>query len=215
MRKCFVFAVCAFAGVTASIAVAHDHHHEGDFIIGISGGANPQLKFEFDEHVLSGEEYVELMPSLNPGIPGWLGDAPGFEALESNHADEDFFMMAPGAQIRLVGLDLDSALFVRAATLGSPVRISPSPVLGYLSLGDHELHTHGIWHIDSSATGFDPLQATWSGAFKFVDVGTTAYADSDPFTIQFIPVPEPASIGLMLVAGLMLARVRRWNTVCR
>lgn len=185
------------------------HHHEGDFIIGIGGGAAPQLKFEFDEHILSGAETINLEPSVSPSILGWLSDAPGFEALEADEPDEEFFMLASGAQIQLVGVDLDAAMFVRAATLGTPVRISPSPALGELLLGDEALHTHAIWHIDSSAPGYDSLQTIWSGTFKFVDVATTGYGESEPFTLRFAAVPEPASIGLLAMGGMWFVQRRR------
>jgi len=211
-HKQLILAVAmACVAVAAAGAMAQHHHHEGDFIIGIGGGAAPQLKFEFDPHMLSGEECIELSPSVNPAVAGWLSTMPGFDALEADEPDEDFYRLGSGAQIRLVGVDLDPALFVRASSLGTPVRISPSPVLGFLDLGGEELHVHPVWHIDSSAPGFDPSQTSWSGTFKFVDVGTTGYADSDPFTLCFVPVPEPTAAGLLALGGwvLTLARPRR------
>lgn len=199
--------IASMTCVLATAVVAYgQHHHEGDFVIGVSGGAAPQLKFEFDEHLLAGDETIPLVPSVNPAVPGWLSSAPGFEALEADEAEEDFFRLGPGVQIRLVGLDLEPALFVRAATLGTPVRIGPSPALGHLELGGDALHTHGVWHINSSDPGFDPQQAVWAGTFKFVDAGTTGYGDSEPFTLRFAVVPEPASIAILSIGLLYIAR---------
>jgi hypothetical protein len=180
-------------------------HHDGDFIIGAAGAAGSQLKFEFDADILAGNEFITLPASESPSIAGWLSDEPGFEALEADEPDEGIYALSEGAQIRLVGVDLDPGLFVRAPSIGTPVRISPSPTLGYLALGDHELHTHAVWHVDSSAAGFQP-QTAWYGTFKLVDVGTTGYADSEPFTVGF--VPEPASI-FLLAGGAVLALTRR------
>ncbi len=181
------------------------HQHHGDIIIGTNGGATPQLKIEFDEQILSGHTFIALAASQNPSIAGWLADEPGFEALEADEPDEAFYMLDSGAQIRLVGVDLNPGLFVRAPSIGTPVRIAPSPALGHLELGDHELHAHAVWHIDSSAPGFQN-QSAWYGTFKLVDVGTTGYGDSAPFTLGF--VPEPGSLGLLGLGGLLVIRRR-------
>lgn len=207
MKRSIPFSVTSVTTLALCLPAMAQHEHGGDIIVGVSGAG--QLKFEFDEDILSGLEFIELPPSVAPGIAGWIGDDPGFDHLGTAEPDEDFYPMAGGAMIRLVGVDVDAALFVRAATLGSPVAISPSPTLGSLTLGDEELHTHGLWHIDSEATGYDSFQSVWHGTFMFVDVGTTGYADSDPFTLGFVPVPEPMSLGLFGLGMALIVRRRR------
>jgi hypothetical protein len=206
MKRSYLFSVnlMAVAGLSSS-AMAQEH--EGDFIVGVSGAG--QLKFEFDADILAGIENVELPMSLAPALSGWLGEEPGFDHLEAAEPLEDFYPLVAGADIKFVGVDLDDALFVRAPSVGLPVAISPTPTLGMLALGDELLHTHAVWHIDSSAPGYDSLQDVWYGTFMFVDMGTTGYGQSDPFTIGFVPVPEPMTAG-MLGVGLVLMRRRRW-----
>lgn len=204
-QTCLAIMIVLIAGLAFVPASYAQHQHEGDFHIGVN--AVGKLVFEFDEHMLAGEECVVLPASVNPAIPGWVADAPGFEAVEADEPAEDIYTLADGASIRLVGVDLDAGLFVRAPSIGTPVAIAPTPTLGYLSLGDEHLHTHAVWHLDPTAPGYQP-QASWSGTFKFVDVGTTGYADSDAFTLCF--VPEPGSLMLLVLGGLTtLARRRR------
>jgi hypothetical protein len=205
----FRLSIASF-GFATSVAFAEDgHEHEGDFVIGVTGSG--QLRFEFDEQILGGEEFIQLLP-IDPPTPGvfegWTSDAPGFDHLHVAEPTEDFYPMLAGASIYLMGIDLDAALYVRSSGLGSPVAISPTPALGSLLIGDEELHTHGIWHVDSLAAGFDPLQTQWQGTFKFADLGSTGYADSNPFTLTFTNVPEPTSIGILALGSLLVFRRR-------
>lgn len=185
------------------------HQHEGDIIIGVSAGPDARLCIEMDPDVLSGLEPIELLPSSSPSVAGWLGVTPGFEALESDEPDEGFFRLATGAQVRLVGLDLDPGLFVRAASLGTPIRIRPTPELGSLDLGDEALHTHAVWHLDPSAPGFDGSGTQWAGKFRLADTGSTGYADSTPFTLHFTVVPEPAAFAALACLASVIVLARR------
>lgn len=204
-------AVSAVVGLMASaLCTAHvqaqGHVHAGDFIVGVSGGPLPQLKLEGDPDILSGLEAIELPPIDPPSsgvFEGWVGQEPGFDHLVEPEPAEDFYPMNTGADLRLVGIDLDAALYVRAPAIGSPVVISPTPTLGSLRLGDELLHTHAIWHVDVLAPGYNPLQTVWSGTFKLADLGSTGYADSDPFTLTFTTVPEPTALVLLAVASLV------------
>jgi hypothetical protein len=181
---------------TAAPTWAHDQH-EGDVIVGRS--ASGQLKVEADIG-------LSLLGPVNSlFLKGWAATEPGMESLLADEPLEDFHMLAPGAQISLVGVSLDPAFKVH------------SPMLDYLiaapgdqmPLGDNELHEHPTWHIDSQDPGFNPLQTVWYGTFKLVDTGTTGYAASDPFTLTFTNVPAPATLGLLAIGAVAVMRRRR------
>lgn len=188
---------CVMFGI-ATAPVLGQHQHEGDVVIGRSGSG--QLKLEADL------DHVRVLEDVNGLLNGWAGDEPGFEALLEDEPDEGFYRLASGAQIWLEGISLDPALKVHNPLNPSLLIDSPGD---QLFLGDHELHDHVIWHVDSLDTGFNPLQTVWYGTFKLVDKGTTAYADSDPFTLGFTNVPEPGTLGLLFMGSLAALRRRR------
>lgn len=197
--RCATLAAIVLVLTNASAARAQ-HAHEDDLIVGQVAG---QLAVEFDF-----DEAIPLAPvSSNPfGIVGWSADEPGFDHADGN--DPDLGALGVGASIRLVGLTpFDAALLVRSPVLPFGVAIDASG--GALDIGDHELHQHALWNIDSSAPGFDPNQALWTGTFRLIDVGTTGYAESEPFALTFTPVPEPVSLlGSALGIPLILRRKR-------
>jgi hypothetical protein len=171
--------------------------HLDDIIVGRSAAG--QLKFE------AGLDEVHLLLPVNPPLSGWTGDEPGFDHLEVNEPDEDFFVLGAGAEVWLEGISLDAALRVYRNDLGAAI-LSPGQ---QILLGDHLLHTHVIWNISSSDPGFDPGQEVWSGTFKLVDKGVTGYAESEPFTLRFTNIPEPATLVMLAAGGLALVRRRR------
>ena len=85
-----VISVAGLVSLTAMAMPAHAHH-EGDFSIGISGGPAPQLRFEFDPDILAGTRTIGLARSVNPAVPGWLGEEPGFEAMETDEPEGGLF----------------------------------------------------------------------------------------------------------------------------
>ena len=186
--------------VTFGVAVAPvvGHQHEGDVIIGRSGSGRLLFEANLNE--------IRPLEAVNGLLKGWAGDEPGFEALMEDEPDEGFYRLAPGARIWLEAISLDPAL--KAHNPLNPLLVVDSPG-DQLFLGDHELHEHVIWHVDSLDAGHNPLQTVWYGTFKLVDKGTTAYADSDPFTLGFTNVPEPGTLGLMFLGSWAAFRRRR------
>lgn len=176
--------------------------HNDDIIVGVS--STGVLKIEFNLH-----DHIDLYP-ISPGIPGvyegFADDDPGFDHLEVAEPAEDFFPLADGADIWLVGVSLDAGLKVRNPT-NLAVAIDSSG--GSIRLGDDHLHTHVIWHIDSLDPGFNPAQDHWDGTFKLVDFGTTGYGDSAPFTLEFVAIPEPATAVLLAFGSVWMLRRRR------
>lgn len=83
-----------------------------------------------------------------------------------------------------------------------------------LFLGDkyNESGTLGAWgfhhHQWFVAQAGGPGE-TFSATFRAIDLGTTGFTASDEYTISFVTVPEPASLGLLSLGGLALVRRRR------
>jgi hypothetical protein len=47
------------------------------------------------------------------------------------------------------------------------------------------LHRHLTFIVDETAPDYDPFRTLWYGEFLLRDVGSTGYADSEPFTLRF------------------------------
>jgi len=201
MLKYLVLFTFAFvlAGPAVTSVLAHDHQHEGDIIVGRLLGTPDRLAIEADL-----DEPVFCEPSAMPGLNGWLKDDPGFEALLEDEPDEGFYMLQPGAQVRLEVVSLDAGI-----KLWNPELTQMADAVGeWIDLGDYELHTHMIWHLDSDVLGTG-WEDTLYGTFKLVDVGTTGYAESETFGMAFTNVPEPTSVIALALGGLLGLRRRR------
>jgi len=177
-------------GFLALPLMAQPHHH--DVVIGRS--SLNVLKVE------APEDPTVLLPTA-PGfpLPGWSGIMPGFEALEEDEPGEDFYKLQPGALIELEVLELHNGLrvfnnFLQEVQVGQRWQ-----------LGNHELHTHGLWLIDRQVNP-DPELTPAVGRFMVHDVGTTGYGPSQPFELVF--TPEPGS-GLALTWLVLALTARR------
>lgn len=193
MNKILRFTIFALAlSITTSTYAQHDHE---DIIVGVDSGGKIQVEFDH-----FGEEHE--LPPVTGLINGWLGDHPGFAHLEEDEPAEDFFMLASGAQIHF-----EVVLFEEAFQAWGPGFTGPYAEPGdVMFLGDHQLHEHMTWHINSDDPLFDAGDTPWNAQFRLVDTGTTNYAPSDTYTLMF--TPEPTTASLLLIGGLMLCRRR-------
>ncbi len=173
------------------------HQHEGDIIIGRSSGGVLKIEADLDE--------CRLVQPVSGLLNGWAGDEPGFEAIMEDEPGEDLFRLDAGAQIWLEALSLDPAFKVRNPL--NPLQVIDAPGERLL-LGRHDLHDHVIWHVDSADVGHNPLETEWHGTFRLLDLGTTAYGASEPFTVCVTNVPEPVSLA-MLAPGVVILAARR------
>lgn len=158
------------AGVTHARAHAQ---HAGDFWVGRDNSG--KLK-------LGGRDVNELIFLLPVSglIEGWSNNDPGFDRLVTSQPANNFLTLGSGAEISLKLVDLDPAF--RVIDTSFFVLEQPGDET---YLGDHQLHTHLIWHVNADDPVFDPLQCLWEATFVLLDDGFTGYRNSDPFTLQF------------------------------
>ncbi len=79
----------------------------------------------------------------------------------------------------------------------------------------NEQGTLGAWHFHIH-TGFMALAdgpgELFSATFRVVDTGSTGFGESADYTISFETIPEPATLALLLMGGMMVRRNRfRWS----
>jgi hypothetical protein len=188
-----MLAVGAFA--LPAFAEEHEHEHE-DLIVGRTSGGELMIEFaHFDEE--------HMLGSVSGAINGWLGDDPGFSHLEADEPGEDFYMLEAGAEIWFEVVSFDTAFQAWGPGLTGPYATAGDQVL----LGDEELHEHLDWHINTDDLGYSLLDGPWEASFKLIDMGTTAYDDSPTYTLTF--VPEPGTLGALLVAAIVLLKGSR------
>lgn len=149
--------------------------HEGDVII----ARTPSLQLVITGFDTDG--FVAL-PPVSGLLNGWSDNGPGFDHLATANPGLGLFPLAAGAQIRLEVVSIDPAFRALGPGL-APIVDDPGEGL---TLGDHQLHEHVTWHINSTDPDYDPLQCEWLATFILLDLGTTGYADSDPFTLRFV-----------------------------
>ena len=204
-KKCWIAILLTvlvpFIGQTPARAQIHD----GD--IGLAHNAAAQLqRFGFNPG-----QTIVLSP-VSGLLNGWSDNDPGFDSLSVDDPGNGLFVLQPGAQIRLRATAIDPALKIWAPNLGNRID-APGE---FLPLGDHQLHEHLTWHIDSSDPAFNPVQTSWQVALQFEDAGMTGYAASQSFVMTFsnqpAPVPTMSEVGMsilcliMMFAGAVLVR---------
>ncbi|MCG3137540.1 MAG: hypothetical protein HJJLKODD_01386 [Phycisphaerae bacterium] len=160
-----------------------DHQHEGDIIVGHSSASQVTIEAELDE--------IRALDPVSGLLEGWTGDEPGWENLDADEPLEDFYTLAPEAQIivELVGKD-------GGIKLWTPLFSDVLNVIGDTwLLGAPDFHEHAIFHIDSTDPAYDPLRTLWRINFVLHDLGSSGYAASEPFTLLFRPVDITCTMG--------------------
>lgn len=186
------------AVIPGSAALAGDEHEHGDdFIVGRSGTG--QLAAEFDSGDIHELPIVLTIPGDGFGL-----DDPGFAALDEDEPDEDFFMLGASAEISVELVSMDADLQVLSEPLFDTLLSTPGDEWA-LPLGN-TFDVHPFWFV--SDPDFSELGETFEFQFKLVD-GSGTYSDSPVYTTNFIAVPEPTSLAIAVLGGLMVVRRRR------
>lgn len=166
--------ICLTIWLVAPVAMAQ---HAGDIFVGRS--AADQLKnagFPVSLNLI-------YLPPSDGILHGWADNTPGFDRVITDDPDRDLFRMRSGANIFLVIDAIDPALRVIDGSFN--VFDDPGEAA---RLGNENLHTHLIWHIDDRDADFDPEQCLWDATFILHD-DNGRHSDSAPFTMSFTNVP--------------------------
>jgi len=169
------------------------HHHEGDLVVGRTEAGRLQIEFDFDTPI--------ALPAVSGLLQGWALDDPGFDHLEADEPEEDFFVLGTGAQIRFDVVSFAPAFQAWTPGFAAALR---EPGDSYVFPDGELLHGHLNWHIDALDPQYDPAAGPWTASFRLVDVGTTGYSPSDAYTFTF--TPEPSAFALVALGALLMRR---------
>lgn len=167
--------------LAASLASAQ---HAGDVFVGRNQAG--QLKVA---GFATEAEYAPLLP-VSGILQGWSDNDPGFDRVQQAAPSEDLYPLASGTMIWLRLVAVDPAL--RAIDASFAVIDNPGE---QTFLGNHMLHTHLTWHVNSQHPAFDAEQCVWRATFVLSDAGATGYAESESFVLSFSIVPLRSADG--------------------
>ena len=127
------------------------------------------------------DNYYTLTEVNGPIFWGWSDNSPGFDRITAAEPENDVYTLESGAEIWLEVVEMDMALRM----IDGSFNIIQAPE-DETYLGDHTLHVHNTWNIDSTNPNYDPEYCVWMATFILKDKGSTNYAESEPFTFNAI-----------------------------
>lgn len=181
--KNVMLAVVTAAGVAGS-AVAHDVVDVGVNSAGALVGRN------------RAHHAIELMPSVFPGINGWISIDFGFEALFFDAPTIDMYVPNSASNISFQLLSADPGIgIMRDGGSGEQMEVGE-----FFSLGNPYFHIHPTFQ--NLVPSYDtPLRMQ----VQLIDTAGI-HAASAPITLEFITAPAPGALGLL---GLVAIAGRR------
>ena len=177
-RHTRLFAVTLLGLIMAMPSAAHAQH-DGDVWIGRTSSG--QLAISPAGYV-PGDNYKDLLP-VSGLLNGWTDNNPGFDRITEPDVENDLFPLEVGAAIHLVVVETDTAFRL----VDGAFQILDQPGQSTF-LGNHNLHVHNTWHINSSDPLFDPDLCVWHASFYLLDTGSTGYSPSEDLTFTFTNV---------------------------
>jgi len=221
-RTLLIFAIAALC---ASTAIAHDHTHIGINKDNTKGNADDAKLWIFatgSQHQWGTLEMTPTgdtwnsMPVFKAKLDCWHSAHPGHGGWQLGGADP---LVMPDWRISLkrvsysdpinfwqeeeaTGLDVltsDGATF----SFGNPIWMADK-FNENGTLGAWAIHKHIVFKAAALGAG-----QTFSATFRALDTGTTGYIESDPYTMNFVTVPEPTTLLLLAAGGLLGLKRRR------
>jgi len=174
-----------------------------DFEIGLAPGTN-DLFIVGDDELFDGSEMIELLPGDGLLTGFFIADEPGFVGVEVDEPGEidAIDILSPHAiSLERVSFDAGFLMFEPPAT-----PILTSDLAHYPFVQENPPIETGF-HNDLIFAATGSPGDTFSATFRIVD-GSGTYNPSEQFSLGFVVVPEPASVGWLAFTGLMLRRRR-------
>ena len=176
-RRQTLIRIC-FVGLTSIlISTRAMAQHEGDVWIGQTA-SHRLARGGFDP-----ESQLIYLPPSDGVLHGWADNRPGFDRVLNPLPDRDLYPLDPGADIYLEITAIDRAFRL----IDTSFRIYDEPGEA-ARLGDQNLHTHLIFHINSDDPLFDPDACIYEANFVLRDDGAAQHQTSSPFTMLFTNV---------------------------
>lgn len=188
------------------LAIGYYYGHDGSYEAPANPPQPPTLLVDTHPWEL-GDVVYELTPA-NGLLQGWASGVPGFASLLADEQEFDghgfFSFLDPGYAHGAPDLRLHLDAITPGLTVLNPTTLQPQAFP--LALGGGEFHQHMQYFV---ALGVNPVIGQEFTATFHLSDANGHLADSEPFTIRFQIVPEPASALLMLGAVMCVAVRRR------
>jgi hypothetical protein len=174
--------------------IATSHAHEEEITIGRSGAGQLKAHVEF-------EEALPLPASIVPGIFGFATGEVGIHSALLEEPLEDFYPLAPEADVRLQLLAKTPGMEIWNDTGSEFMATNETFFVGHAAFD-----THPVWNIVRAAPA-GPYVLT----FRLHDV-TGTYADSEPFDVSFTPDTQPGPFEIQFSRASAAQIALGWST---